>query len=57
VPDVGDDIGELCLETIRQRAVRIESGNAGDEQEIADARGEGERRRFDASVKNGPFSL
>lgn len=47
-PDVGDDIGELRLEAVGQRAVGIEAGDAGDEEEIADAGGEGERRGFDA---------
>jgi hypothetical protein len=33
----------------------MESGNAGDEQQIADARGEGERRRLDAGRRREVF--
>jgi hypothetical protein len=46
--EVGDDIGELGLEAVGQRTVGVETGDAGDEQEIANAGGEGERRGFDA---------
>jgi hypothetical protein len=45
--DVGDDIGELGLKAVGQRAVGVEAGDAGDEQQVADAGGEGERRGFD----------
>jgi hypothetical protein len=45
--DVDDDIGELRLEAVRQRTVGVEAGNAGDEQQVADAGREGERRRLD----------
>jgi len=46
--DVGDDVGELRLEAIGKAAVLVKAGDAGDEQEIADAGGKGERRGFDA---------
>ena len=46
--EVGDDIGELGLEAVGQRALVVEAGDAGDEQQVADAGGEGERRGFDA---------
>ena len=48
--DVDDDIGELRLETIRQRAIGIEAGNARDEQEIAEPR----RRTAAASCSSMP---
>ncbi len=37
----------MRLEAIRQLAVVIEAGNAGDEQQVADASGEGEGQGFD----------
>src|SRR6202035_5651655 len=46
--DVGDDVGELRLEAVGQAAFVVEAGDAGDEEEITDAGGEGERRGFDA---------
>ncbi len=46
--DVGDDIAELRLEAVGQRAVLVEAGNAGDEQQVAGAGGERQRRGFDA---------
>nr|WP_258169163.1 hypothetical protein [Salmonella enterica] len=48
--DVDHDIGELRLEAVGQRAARIEAGNAGDEQEIADAGGKGRFRLFVVTV-------
>ena len=47
-PDVGDDVGELGLEAVGKVAAGVEAGNAGDEEQVADACGEGERRGFDA---------
>ena len=44
LPDVDDDVGELGLEAVGEGAVGVE---AGDEEEVADAGGEGERRGFD----------
>jgi hypothetical protein len=46
--DVDNDIAELRLEAVRQRAVGVEAGNARDEQEVADTGGKGERWGFDA---------
>lgn len=45
--EVGHDVGELRLEAIRQRTLRVEAGNAGDNDEIADPGAERQRRGFD----------
>ena len=39
---------KLRLERVGQLALLVEAGNAGDEQEVADLGGKGERRGFDA---------
>jgi hypothetical protein len=38
--DIGHDIGELGFEAVGKAAALVEAGDAGDEQQVADARGE-----------------
>src|SRR5262249_38278492 len=45
---VPDDVIELRLEAVRQRAVFVEAGHTGDEQEVAGPCRKRERRRLDA---------
>jgi hypothetical protein len=46
--DIGDDKAELGLEAIREGTLFVEAGDARNEQQVAGAGGEGQRRGFDA---------